>query len=346
MANKSSTTRIKRLRAWMLVFLNVSEVPVNEIKRDDWIVPDHQLMTKALMRLKPKKYSFQLERGKLKGNLHYQIFVVLEDPMSGREIRESMKSILRDHWKASCLTYQPLHSQSDAEIYCQKVDTRVDGPWHFPKDRYIGQDLYHPRSYYPWQRSILAIAKRKTIDQRAIYLIVDEIGNSGKSEVCKYMAYSLNAIVLPLGLTSAQMKAAINSIEPNKNYIIDLPRNNKSYRDIFDTIEEIKRGFVCSCFHGKYVKNFFTRPNVFIFTNSMPDIRLMSHDMWRPYKIDPVTKKLVALDVLEILNHQTRIREAKEAKDNVDRALNGLKNRAPGRKFWDGRNLWDDDVPF
>lgn len=326
-------SKINKLRAWMLVFQEVGD--------DNFPLPDRNRMTTALLKLKPKKYCFQLEKG-ASGRAHYQIMIVLEDPMSGREIRETIKSYLRNYWRAGCLTYQPLHSQSDAEVYCQKPETRIDGPWFYPKDRYFGQDLIPPRRYYPWQRSVLAIAKRKTVDQRAIYVIVDELGNSGKSEVCKYMAYELDAVVMPLGLTSAQMKASLNSIKPNKNYIIDLPRNNKSYKDIFDTVEEIKRGFVTSCFHGKYVKNFFMRPNVFLFTNSMPDMRLMSHDMWRPYKIDPVTKQLYRLDVLEIQNHQSRVRKAKQA----ERLSPKLYDVTPGLKYYDGENLWDDDIPF
>ena len=305
-------SRINRLRAWMLVFQEVYDVPFCQTSNADVVtIPDHQLIIRALPRLNPKKYSFQLEKGTQSGRLHYQIFLVLEEPMSGREIRESVKSVLRDYWKPGCLTYQPLHSQSDAEVYCQKVDTRVDGPWFFPKNKYFGQDLVSPKKYYPWQRSLLAIAKRKTIDPRAIYVIVDEVGNSGKSEWCKYMSYQMDAVVLPLGLTSAQMKAAINSIPPNKNYIIDLPRNNKSYRDIFDCVEEIKRGFVLSCFHGKYTKNFFERPNIFMFTNSMPDLRSMSFDMWRPCRIDKFDKSLVRLDIFQELTHQARIRDAK-----------------------------------
>ena len=313
----------KKLRAWMLVFQQVEDK--SYVDEQDYLVglrykvglPTSNQMQKALMNLDPSKYSFQLEKG-CNGRLHYQIFLVLKEPLTGRQIREQVKSILRNNWAKGCLTTQPLHSQNDAEVYCQKVETRVEGPWFFPKNKYLGQDLRSPKKYYPWQRSILAIAKKKSVDPRSIHVIVDGIGNSGKSELAKYMAYTMDARVIPLGLSSAQMKAAITSSEPSRNYIIDLPRNNKSYQEIFDTIEEIKRGFVVSSFHGKLKNSFFDRPNIFVFTNTMPDLRLMSMDMWRLHKVNPQTKELVSIETFAVAYEQRQLSVSKSKKVEMD----------------------------
>ena len=312
-----------RLRGWMIVYQETlmtdacrfSKGIIEENRVFDQYsspgkhpIPTPSDMRRALASLSPTKYAFQLEQG---ANKHYQICIVLEEPLTGREIREKCKSILRKHWVKGCMTTQPLHSQSDAEVYSTKLDTRIEGPWYFPPNKYLGQDLRSPKKYYPWQRSILAIAKKKTIDPRSIHVIFDDKGNTGKSELAKYMAYHINAVVIPLGLSSAQMKAAITSSDPARNYIIDLPRNNRSYQDIFDTVEEIKRGFVISSFHGKLKNSFFDRPNVFVFTNSMPDLRLMSIDMWRLHKIDSITKELVSIDTYSVLYEQNKARIAK-----------------------------------
>lgn len=284
---------VKKLRAWMIVYQEV----------DKFKLPGHNDVIRALKKLKPQKYSFQLEKGSSERE-HYQIFIVLDTAMSGREIRESMKSILRQYWGAGCMTTQPLHSQDDAEIYCHKLDSRVEGPWFFPPNKYFGQDLVSKRKLYPWQRSVIAIAKAKTIDPRSIIYIVEEQGGKGKSEVTKHLAYHNDACVIPLGLSSAQMKAAICSTHSRRNYIVDLPRNNKSYQDIYDTIEEIKRGFVISSFHGKLKNLFFERPNVFVFSNTLPDLYRMSFDMWNIYTIDSETLELRSLNKWKILAYQ------------------------------------------
>lgn len=292
----------------MIVFQDVNEVFV------DILFPEYTLIERAIKKLKPQKYSFQLEKGSVSGRRHYQIFVVLEEPLTGRQVRESMKSVLRQYWSKGCMTTSPLHSQDDAEIYCHKEDTRVAGPWFFPKSKYFGQDLVAKRKLYPWQRSLLAIALAKKVDPRSIIYIHDQQGNVGKSEIAKHLAYHYDACVVPLGLSSAQMKAAITGTYARKNYLVDLPRNNKSYREIYDTIEEIKRGFVISSFHGKLKNLFFERPNVFVFSNDLPDLRQMSFDMWQLYDIDPETRELRRLDKYRILADQ----QSKREKDRLD----------------------------
>jgi hypothetical protein len=269
------------VKGWMIVFQEVEG-------STDFPQPDK--MKLALKNLQPEKYCFQLEAGKDKERLHYQISIVLNDPLTGRQLREKLKSTLRIFWYAGCCTTQPSHSIKDADIYCSKSETRVSGPYYYPVDRYFGQDLIAPSNYHPWQRQILAIAKWRRIDPRSINVIVDPGGNSGKSEISKYMSYHMGAIVIPLGLTSAQVKAALCGTKPSKNYIVDLPRNNKDMVKLFDTVEELKKGHVVSAFYGKFSNLYIHRPNIFMFTNRFPDIRLMSIDMWRIWTINEEKK--------------------------------------------------------
>ena len=101
----------------------------------------------------------------------------------------------------------------------------------------------------------------------------------------KTLGYRHDACVIPLGLSSAQMKSAIVSDGPHKIYLLDLPRNNKSYVEIFDTIEELKRGFVITPFQGKLKKLYMARPHIVCFTNEFPQLDLLSFDMWDLYDI-------------------------------------------------------------
>lgn len=284
----------KKLRAWSLMFQKTDQAT-------DF--PDYRQVIHALKGLDPQKYSFQLEKGGEKGRLHFQINLVLNEPLFGSDLREKLRYRLKKFWCAGCLSYSPLHSQNDHELYCHKEQTRVAGPWS-DKPIYLGRDLVRTREYYPWQRSVMCIAKRKYVDPRAIYVIIDPCGNIGKSELTKSLAFNCDSCVIPLGLSSAQIKAAITSTHARKNYILDLPRNGGNQQDLYSAIEELKRGFVVSSFHGKLKNLFMDRPNVFVFTNKIPSLFLMSFDMWKLLTIDPKTRQLRVLNKWEILSWQ------------------------------------------
>ena len=236
----------------------------------------------ALENLDPNGYIFQVEQGKAAGKFHFQCNLRLKEKMTQTDLRKRLKSLLRDNYGKGCLTLRPTHDLKKADFYCMKEDTRIAGPWLFPHDVYIGQDLV--KKFFPWQESLFKMVMASP-DDRKIPLICDSAGNKGKSYFAKTMGYHHGACVIPLGLTSAQMKSAIVDNGPKKIYILDLPRNNKSFQEIFDTIEEVKRGFVISCFHGKLKELYMSRPHVVCFTNEFPQLDLLSFDMWDLYQI-------------------------------------------------------------
>lgn len=247
-------------------------------------LPNSIIFKNALDNLDPAGYIFQLERGDKEGRLHFQCNLRLKEKMTLNELRKSLKSILRGYYAEGCMTIRPTHSFKKADFYCMKDETRVEGtqPCLFPKDVYIGQDLI--TKWLPWQELIFNMVM-KTPDDRKIILICDESGNKGKSLLAKTLGYRHGACVIPLGLSSPQMKSAIVDAGKNSIYVLDLPRNNKSFQDIFDTIEELKRGFVISCFHGKLKQLYMNRPHVVCFTNDWPDLSYLSFDMWDLYTI-------------------------------------------------------------
>jgi hypothetical protein len=168
----------------------------------------------------------------------------------------------------------------------------------------MGQDIIQYEQLYPWQKDVHDMVVRQTADPRSIHLVHDPGGGKGKSELVKMLSYNYDACVIPLGLSSSQMKSAIVDAGPNSIYLLDLPRNNKSYKDIFDTIEEIKRGFVISSFHGKLKKLYMTRPHIVCFTNEWPKLYHLSFDMWRLHEISMPAMKLEDVDKFEILRIQ------------------------------------------
>lgn len=291
------------LTAWSFTY---GETVNNEL-------PPADLITGILCDLDATHYAFQMERGTKKGRLHWQGNVKFKKPISGPDLRKAFKAAVRqggkDEWRyygAGCLTTTATHSVDRSTIYCLKEETRVEGsqPHIFPTYTYLGKDLYSYDNMFPWQQGVYNKVVNRQPDERAIYLIVDHMGNTGKSTFTKGLGYQHDACVVPLGLTSAQMKSAIVGNGPRPLYVIDLPRNNRSYVEIFDTIEEVKRGFVISCFHGKLQQLYMSRPHVVCFANEFPDLSMLSMDMWRIYTISSSDKTLVPCDKMQILRFQ------------------------------------------
>lgn len=274
-----------------------------QVTKETEDLPPGDLLANAFHKLGATLYAFQAERGEA-GRLHYQGSVKFKHPVSGTDLRKAVKAAVRqpapDEWLyygAGSFTYRPSHNIEASVLYSLKEETRVEGaePYLFPTDFYLGQDLYEYNEMYPWQQRIMDILKSEP-HERDIHLICDPDGLSGKSTLAKTLGYKHGACIVPLGLTSAQMKSAIVGDGANKIYIIDLPRNNRSFVEIFDTIEEIKRGFVISCFHGKLNKLYMKRPHVVCFTNEWPDLSYLSFDMWQLYTISACDKRLVPRD--------------------------------------------------
>lgn len=301
------------LLAWTFTYM---ETVNNELAPAKCIVA-------AFEKLNATHYAFQNEKGTKTGRLHWQGNVKFKKPITGPELRKAFKAAVRQsgerewiYYGEGCLTTQATHDLQASTIYSLKEETRVEGStqYIFPKNYYLGQDLMPYETMYPWQKSVFDIVMQPEPDPRAIHCIVDPIGLNGKSTLAKKLGYQYGACVVPLGLTSAQMKSAIVGNGPKDIYIIDLPRNNKSYTEIFDTIEEIKRGFVISCFHGHLKELYMARPHIVCFTNVEPDLSYLSMDMWRIYSISAKEQALLPQRTFEVHRLQ-QLKRASEKKN-------------------------------
>jgi len=290
--------------------------------RDIPVLPEPGSIEKALKAHGCSRYVFQLEEGGQLGKPHYQGCCVFEKPLSGRDFRELIKSYTRKVYRKGMLTYSPTHSLNDSEVYCQKTSGRIDGPWYWPPahERYRGQDILQLEDLYPWQRLFweLFISGESEPHPRHIHLIVDEKGNSGKSAFSKMMRYRhpKETCVVPLGLSSAQMKSALVSVGPKKVYLIDMPRNSKHLLDVLCTIEELKRGMVTTSFYGKFNELLMPRPHIMIFSNHMPKMKLLSLDMWRVHTLNEEMDTIFH-SAYDIARDQSRLEPSKNQAPDV-----------------------------
>ena len=99
----------------------------------------------------------------------------------------------------------------------------------------------------------------------------------GKTTLCQYIdVYGLGLMVPPLKDYKQLMEYCMY-FPPAKAYMIDMPRalNKENLAQFFSAIETIKGGFMFDTrFKGRRIH--FDRPNIWVFTNSKPDLSLLS----------------------------------------------------------------------
>lgn len=253
-----------------------------------------------------KEYAFQLERGEETGKYHLQGRLKLKTKTRMTTLVNYFKVAGVQCWKQwevrGLLKGIHLSRTSSAgkgdNFYVTKVETRVDGPWIFPRAAVGGEDdKYVPRQFRmdmdrPFQRSIYAMSK--DWDPRTIYCIINFRGNVGKSTLVGWMASQGESVFLPplndfkdvSQFICSQVEARGRDVV--KNIFIDFPRSirqDKVYQ-FFAGIENLKNGIVFDTrYKGRTVM--FDSPNIFIFMNTVPILEYMSVDRWNFFAVSP-----------------------------------------------------------
>lgn len=229
------------------------------------------------------KWIYQLENTVNNGrnNFHYQGFGHLKQkrrPDSVKSLAISLNGLVSGIEMSTASTA----GITALQHYVLKANSRVRGPFH-DGSTYIGEDLIV--KLYPWQEEIKnSISNRP--DPRTINVVIDEVGNTGKSAFCKYMCWHHKIPVLGWGRTGDLLHFV--SKLPNKPaYIFDLSRSKPQdwgKDDIAAAMEGIKNGlFINTKYECSQV--IMKTPHIWIFTNHVPNIQSMSRDRWRLWKI-------------------------------------------------------------
>ena len=148
----------------------------------------------------------------------------------------------------------------------------------------------------PWQKQITAKVTQKQADYRDILWVWESEGNTGKTYLAKYLHYFYGAILT--GGSSSDMKHAIARWKQITGHypitiIVDVSRADTIRKDGYKAIEQMKNALF---FSGKYQSGMVAScnpPNIIVFANYSPDLRMMSPDRWVIRKIDPKTHQLV-----------------------------------------------------
>lgn len=232
-----------------------------------------------------KKYCFQVEKGD-SGYIHIQGRISLCKKRRKPEVIKLFKTK-----KSFAPMYcEPTISKEHKKVafYVLKEDTRIEGPFNDIDEIKVETkqlQLFKGYTLRPYQEQIIKITE--TFCMRTIDLIYDTTGNCGKSILSEYMEFLGIAEEIPPFRMMDDIFQWVCSRPIKKSYIVDMPRGMKKDRlgDFYSGIEVIKNGVAYDKrYNAKKVR--FDRPRIFVFTNTLPNLALMSRDRWRIWIVD------------------------------------------------------------
>lgn len=206
-----------------------------------------------------KEYYFQKERGD-SGYEHWQVCLSLNT----KEYFGTVKNLF-----SSKAHIEQCIDWPKSKKYCQKEDTRIDGPYsHLRKPLVIIDELRD------WQKKVIELIKKEP-DPRKIHWYYDEEGGKGKTTLSKYLIYNYNASYV----RNAKTADIAYSLKDNPKVVIfDLSRSNED-RINYGAIESVKDGLIFSSKYESKLK-IFNSPHVIVFANTEPNLSKLSNDRW------------------------------------------------------------------
>lgn len=228
-----------------------------------------------------KHYVFQLEKGDT-GYLHFQGRISLMKKRRAEEKHILLK--LFDKWQPNYLAPTTTDNKGNV-FYVMKDDTKIEGPYTDKDvDVYIPRQIREITDLRPWQLKIVEDAKKW--DTRTINLLFDPNGNNGKSILKTYIGVYGIGRSIPFTNDYKDLMRMVMDTKKMSLYIIDIPRALKKDHmyNFFAGIETLKDGYA---YDDRYVfkEEYFDCPNIWVFSNMVPDMSYMSNDRWKLWRI-------------------------------------------------------------
>lgn len=263
----------------------INAVAVHDFTLTGAATEDHQEIIKALKGI-AKKWIFQLEISD-EGYVHWQGRMSLIKKRRCHELHHLFvlqKSVMaKAHFTPTCKA--TLEDKDALWAYSDKLDTHVDGPWSSDdkEPAYVPRQVREAPDLRPFQKTILA--NIGVWDTRTINLVYCEKGNNGKSTLLSHIvAHGLG--VVPPTVNDAKDLLRMVYAMPGNFYCFDMPRAMKkeSMFGFWSAVETIKDG---RAYDDRYTyrQRLFDCPNIWVFTNTLPDLGLMSRDRWKIWTI-------------------------------------------------------------
>lgn len=243
--------------------------------------PDWQSVKRKWMDNWCKKWVFQLERGD-GGYKHWQGRVSL--------IKPRRCSTLVNKWCVGghiSVTSKEVATSKNFD-YTMKSDTRIEGPWSDadPEPPRLTRQLkeFLNMELRPWQKTIKDMSQE--YNGRSVNLIIDKVGNIGKSIFCEYLRYMKLGRPIPPLRSMEDIMALCMCLPESKCYLIDMPRGMKKDKlgEFYSGVETLKNGYMYDKRYA-FKERYIDRPQIFIFTNAEPAYDLLSKDRWEIFEV-------------------------------------------------------------
>ena len=191
---------------------------------------------------------FQLEKGEETGRPHYQGRFNLK---GSRRSKTSLLKDFSDIFEITNLTLNP-EIAYDSSSYCEKSETRINGPWYVGLHSYLQQKEPMRMTLRKWQEQLLDLVQgpiQKRLRDRKVIWIQDLQGGAGKSTFLRYLitnerSTGLTVAKLPIDRPD-RVRSAVIKLSKKKDidlYMFDFTRTKgveTHFQDLFEVIEEI-----------------------------------------------------------------------------------------------------------
>lgn len=247
-----------------------------------WREDEYPVLQKQLGEI-CKQGTFQLEEGSKTGKLHFQGRISLKKKMRKTAlVKIATETFLRQGVRWSITSKTNINNFN----YLTKEFTRKAGPWDITeKPLIIPRQIREIKELRPFQKQIIADAN--VWNTRTINWVYQPKGCVGKSILKTYLRAHKLGRPLPPCNDMKDLLRMVCDMPTSKLYIVDLPKAMKKDKlyGLLGALETIKDGYAYDDrYHFK--EKIFDCPNIWVFSNMLPDFNMLSNDRWKIWNID------------------------------------------------------------
>lgn len=234
----------------------------------DFTIPGDQNINVEKLRQLCKKWCYQKEQGE-SGYIHWQGRISLKVKKNAKFVKELLGP--KSHVSITS------NANRQNMFYVMKEETRISGPFT-EKDVKVPRQLRNIE-LKEWQRQVVDISE--IWDDRSINVIIDENGGIGKSTLALWMLVNKKGRKIPYANCYKDIMRCVMGMPKSNCYMIDLPKgiDKSKLAGMYSGIEDVKNGYVWDDRY-EWKEEVFDSPNIWVFTNEMPNMNLLSRDRW------------------------------------------------------------------
>lgn len=191
-------------------------------------------------------------------------------------------------------------------------------------------------SFYRWQRDLMDILAEPP-HHRRIHFFIDEVGNTGKSTMAKYLCSNFDAILL-----SGKDSDISHAYEGQRVIILDFPRTSRDHIN-WGIVEKLKNGHL---FSGKYnsVMKLYDVPHVIVFANFFPPMDVFSRDRYDIHELKEGDKDQAEYQGAILYYERPKQDDIQWLDDDLETVPTTLKHSPPLADYFCHEELDDSDI--